>query len=668
MKHLPISSSAVRARSMIAGHTFFLAQNTGDTINPEVQHFVVNNQGVLSNNRHFIGHSRMEYQPNGDGPTEGQSLQVIGHVYAYLATKDSRQLAEAVKYWEAYVEYFYVGQPIPDTPQRWIANWIVNAKEPVLAHYPLDPLEPTHGGFKGVELPFVNGLTTVPHGAPYWGEYLDMATFAFEGVLAWNAVNASVKAALPDGSADWDNDGVQHDVDWIITWHGDKVDSNGDILSSGHPIGEIGRVQLKNMALTGTYKLNFAPRVPVGHGGYLIGRNEPQHNRPLQVPLPEINQMGNASDAEQWFIDACYLLWKITGEARYEKAMNAALFTAFEYTQIDTTDKFFRQSTAATTPYTDGISYSFRYPNTVTATYGRDEDGCITIETDGAVQESLEQQAVAFRISSESVVRTAFGGIDAALGPLSAEVIVWISPTKASGAEEGGGGDMYGVNLPVSTAADVITHDVPVTGLVRMQKGDGAPYLLSTVLSQNDYDGLVLTQAYETGILGARQAQVAVAQFPNDDAGFELNFSPIDGGVAPMQSITYRADAEFDVRITDANGWRWYWILPNTGGAWRTVTLDPANMVLSGYQPAHPSDPDPAAPVFTTVEYFTVLLENSSDTNKTFALYCVNDLPPAFSGDDGYIVKYRLTISGDDAFTARVGDCTVLNFRDDSLA
>ncbi|VVP32264.1 hypothetical protein PS874_04274 [Pseudomonas fluorescens] len=116
------------AMSMIEGHHRFLVKNTGDTTDATVQHYVQNTQGVLANNRHFIAHSQMEYQPNGDGTTEGQSLHIIGYAYAYLATQKPEYLEAARWHWDAYVRHFYAGQPIPDTPSRWIANWIVKPR------------------------------------------------------------------------------------------------------------------------------------------------------------------------------------------------------------------------------------------------------------------------------------------------------------------------------------------------------------------------------------------------------------------------------------------------------------------------------------------------------------------------------------------------------------
>lgn len=78
------------ALSMIEGHHRFLKRSTGDTNDATLQHYAQNLQGVLANNRHFIAHSQMEYQPNGDGTTEGQALHILGYAHAYLATKDQR--------------------------------------------------------------------------------------------------------------------------------------------------------------------------------------------------------------------------------------------------------------------------------------------------------------------------------------------------------------------------------------------------------------------------------------------------------------------------------------------------------------------------------------------------------------------------------------------------
>ena len=653
------------ALSMIEGHHRFLKRSTGDTNDATLQHYAQNLQGVLANNRHFIAHSQMEYQPNGDGTTEGQALHILGYAHAYLATKDQRFLDAAVWHWEAYEAYFYAGQPIPDTPQRRIANWIVNSKEPVLANWPIDAAEPTHSGFKGVPFEFANGALSIPHGAPHWGEYLDKATFAFDGALAWEAINATVQAVKEDGSIDWDKTGSQFDVDWIIAWTGQKINADGDVLSEGHPLEERGQVQLKSTAVNEEHKLNYATRQPVEHGGYLIPRNAVQHNRPLHVPLlGSVNQMGNAADGEQWYMDACYMLWRITGESRYKKAMDACRFTAHEYTQIDSSDRFFRQSRTELTPYTDGIAYQFSYPSDAEPVINRDSLGYITVECDEAAQVSLEQQAVWFRISKDSLVRTCYGGVDTFNAPLNAKVELVVSPSKVEGS-----GVKYSCALPKSVSnIEVVTHDIPLGSFTRLSKDDGSEYIMADLRAVSHSDDIVSEEGYEPGIFEGRGGNVVSSLFPTDDGWYSVGHWLLPTEKAPLQSITYRTDGNFNLRIVDADGWRWWWMLPATAGAWVTLVIRPEDATLSGYQPGAEDRPEPSAPKYTEVDGFSILMDDSSDTNLTFSYYCINDVPPAFAAEDGYTLNYRLTVKGQAKFRALVGDCTILQYRDDSLA
>ena len=109
-------------------------------------------------------------------------------------------------------------------------------------------------------------------------------------------------------------------------------------------------------------------------------------------------------------------------------------------------------------------------------------------------------------------------------------------------------------------------------------------------------------------------------------------------------------------------------MLPATAGAWVTLVIRPEDATLSGYQPGAADRPEPTAPVYTELDGFSVLMDDSSDTNLTFSYYCINDVPPAFAAEDGYTLNYRLTIKGQAKFRALVGDCTILQYRDDSLA
>lgn len=661
-----LNSAIALATNLIEGHHRFLNTNTGDTNDSTVDHYVFNSEGVMSNNRHFLGATMMETLPNGDGTTESQSLIIIGYAWLYLATKNPAYLAAAEKYFDAYITYFYDGQPIPTTPQRYISNWIVNSKEPVLANYPLNATEPTHSGFKGVEFTFTNGLMQIPHGSPNWGEYLDVATYAYVGSLAWDAINASVQAYKADGvTVDWNTDGTTYPVNWIIGWDGNKVDYNGNIISSNNDPSTFGTVQLQDTTVTGTYKFNYAVRLPVEYGGTLIGRNQPDHNRPCHVPLVgDVNLLGNSADSEQWFADASYLLWKITGDVKYQNAMNASLFTIMEYTNIDRYDMFFRQSTKDQTPWTDGISYDFQYPNTDVATYSRDSNGYIDIAMSAAGQEAIEQQAIWFRVDQTAVVRTTYGGVDTSNGPLQARIQLALSPNKGEGVT----GTLYGTNLPSSTSATPQTYDIPIGSLALLSKPDGSDYLMADTRAVTNYGNCTYEPVYETGILGNRSTTVVEATFPTDSDGLVIGFWLETPTTQPLTSLTYKCDADMDLKITDDNNWNWYWVLPNNNMTWTTTTLDPANLILSSYQPNAGGRANPTSAVFTVLSQFDITPDSSSAVNTHFSYYCVNDIPPTYTATDGYTLKYRLTVSGANPFTMVVGDCTILNFRNDSLA
>lgn len=696
------------AMSLAYGHQDFVRRNTGLTNDAHKDHYLINPEGVLSNNRHFIADSMAVYQPNGDATTEGQSLLIIGYCHMYIATKNQMWLNAAIRAWEAYATYYYAGQAIPESPQRWICNWLVNGKEPVLSDYPVHPTEPTHGGYKCVPVTFTNGRCQIPQGAPFFGEYLNNFFSAHRGHPTWGAVNADVQKIKEseDGLIDWSkvpdylivnpekpydvkawvdwntmlNDptgytpiwggstskGPRYEPDWFVVWTGEKV-QDGDVIESGLPDAQKGTVQLKDTSINGVYLINYASQVPVEHGGYLFDRNEPWHNRPVHTPLKgSVNQMGNAADAEVWFIDACYLLWRITGEARYKAALDSVFYTAHEYTYIDAKDKFFRRSKLAETPFTDGISYDYKYPSTVEVAYSRDENGDIVFRSEKAVQNFMEQQAVRFRINSQSKLRVTYGGVCDNGDALACKVMVDINPVKADTEEV----NWYGCTLPGSTSMEVKQHDIGLGHLARMTNpANGEDYIIADARACSDYGGCTWQEKFESNIYDGRSGTIVEALFPNDDAGFIIGFWLTDAGVAPPQSIVYRADADFNFRFEDTNKWRWWWMLPATNGEWKQVIIRPEDATLSGYQPDHDTDVEtkPSAPNYTTIDQVTILPDSAVE-NAHFSWYCVNDVPPLFNADDGWTLTFRIAIRGGSAFTGKVGDCTIKDYRLDSLA
>lgn len=655
-------------KSMLEGLHRFYERCTGTTVDPQTDRYFVNLDGVMNNNLQFLQNTQQEGKPNADATTEGQSVQIIGFLYCYLGTGDKKYLELAEWYWEAYVEWWYKHQPIPETPQRWICNWIINGKEPVLANYPVNPVNPTHGGFKGVEFNWTNGRMKIPHGAPHWGEYLDVATYAFDGALSYDSIKASVKAIKPDGSTDWDNDGVEYPIDWVILWNRKKVSGDGDVISEGHTLDEVGTIQLQDTSVNGVHKFNYATRNPVEHGGYLIDRNEPFHNRPIQAPLGDNpKNMGNAADGEVWFLDACYLMWKVTGLDKYKKALDSVHFTANEYTYIDSTNKFFRRDSTANSPFTEGISYYYTYPS-AEVVFSRDANGYIKMVPDKPCDISLEQKAVVFRVNSDSKVRSTFGGVDVDGNPVQAEVEIAISENKA---EEG---FTYIAPMPPKTSTTIDEVLIPITDFVRETDDGGDKYLMASASATADWGTCVATQHYRTDVGGpniiypTRTGNTVRGEFATDRGGLIIGFWLAKTEKADVKSIVYKSDAEFDLSLDDDDLWTWHWKLPSTGGVWKEILLPRSALVLNSYQGDHPdTDPRPTEPNYTDLDQIQV--SPSDDvTNVYFEYYCVNDMPPAFNRRDGYVTRYTITLDSDKMYTGYVGNCDIEDPREDYLA
>jgi len=653
--------SVKTALALIRGHHTFLKNNTGRTDDPTEQHFVINPEGVLSNNRHFIAATRMEYQPNGDGTTEGQALLILGYCYAYMATKDKEYLDAAVRAWDGYVKYYYAGQPIPNTPRRWICNWLVNSKEPCLANWPINPEEPTQGGYKCVPLRFVNGEAQIPHGSPFWGEYLDVVTFAHRGHMTWAAINGSVQkinnpidwdllydsyrvTTMPakpydplawvrwndylgadNYSVNWGVDEAEIPVLWMNAWTNNRIDvDSGDIL---HPIepADVGRIKLAQ-SLNGVYFVNYAVRLPEEHGGYRFARNQPWHNRPVHTPLlGSVNQMGNASDAEQWFADACLLLATITGDPKYNRAMSACLYTCYEYANIDGNDKFFRKSKTAVTPFTDGISYDFTYPSDTQVVYSRDSEGYIKMVVNQGAQVSLEQQSVWFRVTKDTIISTDFGGQGITGKPVKAEIRMILNPSKSDTAE-----DPWVLTLPLSHSSVPRARNFSITSLTRGATAVVGNAIMASVGLVSTWGGVTKAAGTGVNIVDGREGPVVDCFIPDDDGGLDIDMRP----AAPIDLIVYKSDGDTNLRFVDDNGWRWWWMLEDTSGAWVSKPLLKSQLRLSGYQPNHPGEPSPSAPVYTKIEEFSILLDSSSQTNVSWSYYSLNGMP---SGGEGYI-------------------------------
>lgn len=700
--------ATTNVHAMLDGHYVFLQANTGLTIDATKQHYVLNPEKLLSNNRHFIARTQMEYQPNGDATTEGQALQIIGLAHAYMATDDPKFLTEAVKCFDAYVDIFYAGESIPGSPQRWIANWIANGKEPVLANWPINSTYATHSGYKCVPVRVVNGQTQIPHGAPFWGEYLDVATYAHRGYMAWEAINGGVREITSDvdwddlydnyritdmpedptsqlawidwprylGSSapevNWNNDADLKLIENIICWTGDRIGVRpgnndelwgGDILESGLPESEFGKIQFRDHNLNGVYLLNYAVRLPVEHGGYLLDRNEVWHNRPVNVPLlGGRNARGNAADAELWFLDACWILWKITGENRYKKAFDSVMVTIEEYTHIDSFDKYFRKTVDTQSPFTDGISYDWAYPETQLPTYSRTEEGWVRGEQSAAAQTSLEQQAIWFKVGLDSNILTTVSGAGVTGKPVNVAVDLFLSEVK-SDAEENL--QRFRASLPSIALEQPGEFNLKVRDFVAYTKPNGEEYVLADIRSAVGYGDAEPAVAYDETILDSRKGSIVSTHIPDNSSGLIIGFWLQPNEQINLSQLTYKADSDLYLRIKDVNNWSWQTVLNQTNSSWITRSFTSSQFTLSETQGEDVIGSTPTPLSLSGVKQVEIAPVSG---DATFAYYCINDVPPTCNLATSYTMKYRITFSCDEPHWFEIGDCTATDIIEGTLA
>ncbi|WIV90217.1 hypothetical protein [Proteus appendicitidis] len=75
----------------------FLDNKTGLTIDRSKQHFVFNPDGILSNNRHTVGYTCLESQPNGKGQSvilKENSKMMVGFWLTNSAPDDTLMLRD----------------------------------------------------------------------------------------------------------------------------------------------------------------------------------------------------------------------------------------------------------------------------------------------------------------------------------------------------------------------------------------------------------------------------------------------------------------------------------------------------------------------------------------------------------------------------------------------
>lgn len=643
--------------SLINGFQKFLEHNTGLITNSENEHYVLNPDYVLSNNRHNILKTAMEGQPNGDATTEGQSLLILGWLHAYIGSNRKRKdwLENAIKAFNAYVKFFYASE-IPETPKRWLSNWIINGKEPILANYPVDNITVTHSGFKGIEFDFIDGKTVIPSGSPYFGEYLDKVTFAFKGNLSYQSIIAGVRGTNSDGSTNWDTDGKVFEIDYIIDLYSRKLDGKGNIIDENSS-EEKGTVQLKDH-ITDKLKLNFAPRVPVENGGYLIGRNEAQHNRPLHVPVVEKQLYGNSSDSEQWFCIACKMLYKETGDIKYYNAWKASEFTCVEYTELEKQDRFFRKEILSkteiieSTPFTDGISYDYQWTpsGNVNVKYSRDTDGYICFKTDNRGQNVLEQKAINPKVGPNQKIHIEYSGmpeIPENSTTDSTSVLWQIELTISNSIENLKENESYTYELNPSYSNDIISVEIPL----KLFKVIDDSILPSDI---NTWDDLVET--YEDANVFGNTQRILKLEFPNEDAGCDIKLES-----EILSFIVYKANSDFDIYFYDDLGYRYYFLLKSNID-FEKYYFDFSKATPSYYQPKHRDVEysDIPAPTVSHISEITIGIDEFN--GPAYLCIAAINKDVKFLNTEGYVSTFSISAKNIDLpFSCRVGDCYIVD-------
>lgn len=615
-------SKALPITAMAEGFVKFLDNNTGDAKDNKTDHYVLNERGIFNNNRHYSYDSLMLGWPNGNAPTEATIMVVLGFLHLYIGSNYERKdwLERAEKYWDAYVETFYGGVPIPDTPTYWPDHWVVNGKAPVLACYPINWSVPYSSGWLDAEVEYKNGIGVL--GDKYKGKYLTYAYMAYKGVLQYECVKAEVQRIKENGEVDWSEvgNGEKYMVDWIVNEDHKKLQFNGnwggvsaDIIDENPP-EPCGTIKLVDTTINGVYKTTCACKPPVEEGGYLIKTNEQYITWPLQVPCNS-GSLQPASDASEWFLDASRILYTLTKKDKYLKAYNSELLTLKEMCDIDKGQKFFRKVKGNFGFKTDGLAITYAWGENgdeINPTFSRSTGGYIlgfghdhgkiwldnkgtfvqllktgTLEADVGVSSTQNMRIrFALKSSEQSPVKYTYEVKGANLGSF-----------ELSQADKVVDSNVVHLSLPVNGFKNIPLHcsknSLPEV-IYDTNVNDDAPagaytnfstYYPEETENRAKYGQTTVSYAEEDNInYGAWKDRggVTTFNFHGDNTGtsgcligFWHTYDNADKSgsinirVIPSNMI-YRSDVPLRAKISDANGTEWEstFTIPPTNGKW----------------------------------------------------------------------------------------------------
>lgn len=630
MKPFPISGA--NARSILYSFHDFMERHTGDIPDDGEALFCINTAGVLMNNLHFeVGTTW--YTPNGCATTEGQALLILGYYWMYKATNNKLFLERAIYYWDAYIEYFYAGQPIPSTPQIWRSNWLVNAKQPFQAFGPPNPNDPSNPGARDVVVTFTAGRGRLPTGMPWQGEKVVRLYSVYSGSLSYDSVRAAPTAP-----------GFKYVIDWYVAHDGQKYDGAGRPIAN--PDNDLpGTIQLETL-LNGEAKTAFATIT-----GAMIGRNEVFDVWPVWRSLT-LDDMGNSIDSEQWFAECCWLLFTETKQRRYLDAWRSCSYTAADATQLEAEKYYFRKDLKATSAFTDGISYE--YFDTIDATYAIDRNpaGYIrivrTAESDPTKVASmtLSQIAVYNRIKPTTEMWNDIG-----VSTLTSK-LNFLMAVKSD--LRGAAKEYRYPAKPKTTGIEL--YKVQLGKMVTVAESNGQEHVMLDGASFVEYGAATFNTVWRDNILGNRSDYMGQVIVPNNSSGVVIGFWLHTPNSRALTSLTYQTIAgTMWLKVTDADGWKWWRQLPEslTG---HTLALNWADFsIVPGQDGTPPATPNPNQ-AMTQIE----LLTNGGAAS--LYTYCYGEVPAFFNDTtEPYSTEWSIEIQETAAQTILIGDVIIQN-------
>jgi hypothetical protein len=630
---------AQNAISIINGLDGFLVRHTGDVDDngDNVSNsFIINNEGVIANNLHFEG-GPQDYTPTQCATTEGQSLLILGYYYAWKGTGNPAYLQKAEYYFQAYVNYFYGGQPVPTTPEVYRSNWMLNGKNPFEVYGPPNSLNDQSPGFYAQPVLFNNGVGVIPAGSPTYGDQVVRVYKVFTGKNAYDSVRA--------GPA---HGGTSLPFSYYMATNG-AWDSNSDAVSPApSPTPAVGTVVLQDTTFNGTANVSY-----VVHSGVMIPRNTPFDVWPTWRSLTP-DQYGNAIDAEQWFTEAALLLYNATGNSYYNQVYQSALQTCLEASVVDDVTYYFRQEVGVD-PMDYGISYWWNYtPTTSTATVTRDSNGYIeatkTAESGtSAGTVALEQIAVFNQIAPNSYMQ-----VNSAMTSPTARLDFL---TYIQTAVDASTGTQYRYSAAPGVNGVPAPMNINFNKMLTVNRTDGTPVVMFDGNNLVSYGNATSLSQYATFTVGSTSYSdyIGIADVPDNNSGVVAGFWHLPSNTAPLESLTYKTlSGTMYLKITDALGVNYWYQLPQANN-WTTLSLSWSMFTLVPYQSGNPS------PTPTPNTAMTQVVFETQDSAASIAMYCWGDMPTYYNPNYEWSTQWYMHANDINAFTWLVGDVTIQN-------